>query len=52
MSIACSANGTTHTGRWGTTSLWNRLTDGTWISDAYVYTGVAAPVAGLCGGAG
>jgi LasA protease len=52
VSIACSANGTTHTGRWGTTSLWNRLTDGTWISDAYVYTGVAAPVAGLCGGAG
>jgi LasA protease len=52
VSIACSANGTTHTGRWGTTSLWNRLTDGTWISDAYVYTGVAGPVAGLCGGAG
>jgi len=48
VGIACSANGTTHTGRWGTTSLWNRLTDGTWISDAYVYTGVAGPVNGTC----
>ncbi len=47
--IGCSANGTTHTGRWGTTSLWNRLTDGTWVSDAYVYTGIAGPVSGMCG---
>jgi LasA protease len=51
VSIACSATGTAHTGRWGTTSLWNRLTDGTWISDAFVYTGVAGPVAGMCGSA-
>ncbi|MDQ3787593.1 MAG: peptidoglycan DD-metalloendopeptidase family protein [Actinomycetota bacterium] len=50
VTIACSATGTTHTGRWGTTSLWNRLTDGSWISDAYVYTGVDGPVNGLCTG--
>jgi LasA protease len=48
VTIACSANGTTHTGRWGTTSLWNRLTDSTWVSDAYTYTGVPGPVNGLC----
>ncbi|HEY0637559.1 MAG TPA: peptidoglycan DD-metalloendopeptidase family protein [Pseudonocardiaceae bacterium] len=48
VTIACSANGTTHTGRWGTTSLWNRLTDGTWISDAFLYTGVSTPVNGWC----
>jgi LasA protease len=48
VSIACSANGTTHTGRWGTTSLWNRLTDGTWISDAFVWTGTAVPINGWC----
>lgn len=48
VAISCSADGTSHTGRWGTTSLWNRLTDGTWISDAYVYTGVTGPVNGLC----
>ncbi len=48
VSIACSRNGTTHTGRWGTTSMWNRLTDGTWVSDAFVYTGIAGPVNGWC----
>lgn len=48
VSIACSANGTSHTGRWGTTSLWNRLTDGSWVSDAFVYTGLAGPVNGVC----
>lgn len=48
ISISCSANGTTHTGRWGTTSLWNRLTDGTWVTDAFTWTGVAGPVNGYC----
>ncbi|MET8545696.1 peptidoglycan DD-metalloendopeptidase family protein, partial [Kitasatospora sp. NPDC004799] len=48
IDISCSANGTSHTGRWGTTSLWNRLPDGTWISDAFVWTGSAAPVNGTC----
>ncbi|MBC6467332.1 peptidoglycan DD-metalloendopeptidase family protein [Actinomadura alba] len=48
VSIACSANGTTHTGRWGTTSLWNKLTDGTWVSDAYLWTGLSGPVNGWC----
>jgi LasA protease len=48
VSISCSANGTSHTGRWGESTLWNRLTDGTWISDAYVYTGVANAVNGMC----
>jgi LasA protease len=46
--IACSSNGTTHTGRYGTTALWNKLTDGTWIPDAYHYTGAASPVNGWC----
>lgn len=48
VGVACSANGTTHTGRWGTTSLWNRLTDGTWVTDAYLWTGVNGPVNGWC----
>ncbi len=48
VNIACSAGGTTHTGRYGTTSLWNRLTDGTWVSDAYMWTGVNGPVSGWC----
>ncbi|MGK5741256.1 peptidase M23 [Micromonospora sp. URMC 103] len=48
VSIACSANGTTHSGRWGTTALWNRLTDGTWVSDAFLWTGVGGAVNGYC----
>jgi LasA protease len=28
-----------HTGRYGSTSVWNRLPDGSWFSDAYAYTG-------------
>ncbi|GAA3459934.1 hypothetical protein ACFFSW_11860 [Saccharothrix longispora] len=48
VNVACSANGTSHTGRWGTSSLWNRLTDGTWVSDAYMWTGLSVPVNGYC----
>jgi LasA protease len=49
VDIACSANGTTHTGRFDyTTSLWNRLTDGSWISDVFTWTGTGNPVNGLC----
>lgn len=40
VTISCWRNGTTHTGRYGTTSVWDKLTDGTWVSDAFVYTGV------------
>ncbi|MBN3928444.1 peptidase M23 [Streptomyces verrucosisporus] len=48
VTVSCSASGTSHTGRYGTTSLWNRLSDGTWISDAYVWSGVNGPVSGWC----
>lgn len=48
VTISCSANGTSHTGRYGTTSLWNRLSDGSWVSDAYLATGVNGPINGWC----
>lgn len=48
VNIACSSNGTSHTGRWGTTALWNKLTDGSWISDAFLYTGMDGPINGWC----
>ncbi|MEU8219609.1 peptidoglycan DD-metalloendopeptidase family protein [Micromonospora taraxaci] len=48
VTISCSANGTSHTGRYGTTALWNRLSDGSWVSDAYLSTGVNGPVNGWC----
>jgi LasA protease len=48
VTVSCSLNGTTHSGRYGTTSLWNRLSDGTWVSDAYLWTGVNGPINGWC----
>jgi LasA protease len=48
VTVSCSANGSSHTGRWGTTSLWNRLSDGTWVSDAFLWTGSAGTVSGWC----
>lgn len=49
VSVSCSANGTSHSGRFGyTTSMWNRLTDGTWVSDAYLWTGTGNPINGWC----
>ncbi|WP_328994198.1 peptidoglycan DD-metalloendopeptidase family protein [Kribbella sp. NBC_01245] len=48
VNISCSKSGTTHTGRWGASSLWNRLSDGTWVSDAYMWTGLNGPVNGTC----
>jgi LasA protease len=48
VTISCSSNGTSHTGRWWTTSRWEKLSDGTWVTGAYVYTGVNAPVSGAC----
>ncbi|WP_406076683.1 peptidoglycan DD-metalloendopeptidase family protein [Micromonospora sp. NBC_00858] len=48
VSVSCSANGTSHTGRYGTTALWDRLSDGSWVSDAYLWTGVNAPINGWC----
>lgn len=48
VTVSCSRNGTTHTGRYGSTALWNRLSDGTWVSDAYMWTGVNGPISGYC----
>ncbi|HEX8272737.1 MAG TPA: peptidoglycan DD-metalloendopeptidase family protein [Longimicrobiaceae bacterium] len=48
VTITCQAYGTTHTGPWGTTNLWDRLSDGRWITDAYVYTGTNGRAAPDC----
>jgi LasA protease len=39
VTISCWRNGTTHTGRYGTTAVWDKLSDGHWASDAFIYTG-------------
>jgi LasA protease len=49
VTVACSQQGTRHEGRSGLASdLWNKLTDGSWVSDAYVWTGTGDPLNGRC----
>lgn len=52
VSIACHSYGTSHTGPWGTSDLWDKLSNGTWVSDAFVYTGSNGPVAPWCSSSG
>ncbi|MFC8617041.1 peptidoglycan DD-metalloendopeptidase family protein [Micromonospora purpureochromogenes] len=39
VTIHCQTTGTTVTGTYGTSSIWDRIGSGRFISDAYVYTG-------------
>jgi LasA protease len=49
VTVACSKLGGWATGRNSyRTNLWNRMLDGTWISDAYLWTGTGDPVNGMC----
>ena len=50
ITIVCQASGTTETGDWGATDLWDRLDDNTYVSDAFVYTGTNDMVAPACNG--
>jgi hypothetical protein len=46
--LSCWTYGSRHEGPWGSSNLWNRLTDGSWISDAFVWTGTFDPVVPRC----
>jgi hypothetical protein len=46
--IECTARGTTITGTYGTTDLWNRIGPDNWVSGAYVSTGSSRPAAPAC----
>ncbi|SNS88541.1 LasA protease [Asanoa hainanensis] len=49
IDIVCSKRGTLHVGRNGfTTNLWSKLRDGSYISDAFLWTGRSDPVNGWC----
>ena len=50
VTIVCQATGTTETGDWGATDLWDCLDDNTYVSDAFVYTGTNDMVAPPCNG--
>ncbi|MFC8801732.1 hypothetical protein ACFT2C_28680 [Promicromonospora sp. NPDC057138] len=46
--IECTATGTTVTGTYGTSNVWDRIGPNNWVSDAYVNTGSSTPVAPAC----
>jgi uncharacterized protein YraI len=49
VAIYCQTPGQTISGPYGTTNVWDNISDGQYISDAYVYTGSDGYVAGRCG---
>ena len=47
VTIACQTSGTTVTGTYGTSSIWDRIGSGRFIADAYVYTGSDGYIPGV-----
>ncbi|RDG34902.1 hypothetical protein [Streptomyces corynorhini] len=47
--INCQRPGESIAGPYGTTSIWDNIANGEYISDAYVYTGSSGYVAVRCG---
>lgn len=39
VNIVCQTTGTSASGPWGSTNVWNKLSNGNWIADAVVFTG-------------
>jgi Transglycosylase SLT domain len=50
VNIVCQTFGEAETGQYGTTLVWDRLDDNTYVSDAYIYTDTNGLVAPVCGG--
>ncbi|MEV0269057.1 hypothetical protein AB0H43_09795 [Hamadaea sp. NPDC050747] len=48
VTILCQQTGTTVTGTYGTSNIWDMLSNGGYVSDAYVYTGSDGTVADSC----
>jgi hypothetical protein len=48
VTIVCQVKGESITGTYGTTTLWDKLGSGGYVSDAYVYTGSDGQVAPTC----
>ncbi|MFI5782208.1 SH3 domain-containing protein [Nocardia sp. NPDC051570] len=48
VNIVCTADGDRLNGKWGPTTLWNKLDNGKWISDGFLDTGSNDAVAPAC----
>jgi uncharacterized protein YraI len=49
VAIFCQTPGTTVTGTYGTSNIWDSIDDGEFVSDAYVNTGSDGYVTSRCG---
>ncbi|GAB3152234.1 M23 family metallopeptidase [Micromonospora sonneratiae] len=47
VTIYCQTTGTTVTGTYGTSNIWNRIGSGRFIADAYTYTGYSGFIPGV-----
>jgi hypothetical protein len=48
VDVVCQTYGTSVTGYYGTSNIWDQLSNGRFVSDAYVYTGSGGMVMGQC----
>ncbi|WSM73487.1 peptidase [Streptomyces cellulosae] len=48
VAIYCQRSGTTVTGPYGTSNIWDNISNGQYVSDAYIYTGSDGYVASRC----
>ncbi|WP_329456375.1 SH3 domain-containing protein [Streptomyces sp. NBC_01497] len=48
VSVNCQMYGTTETGPYGTTRIWDNIANGQFVSDAYVHTGSDGFIAPRC----
>ncbi|MEV0172538.1 SH3 domain-containing protein [Streptomyces sp. NPDC050803] len=49
VTIYCQTPGTTVTGPYGTSNIWDNISNGEFVSDAYVNTGSDGYIASRCG---
>lgn len=49
LSLSCYSMGNAQTGKYGTSKIWYRMTNGKYVADAYIYTGTNKAVTGKCG---
>nr|WP_052477847.1 CHAP domain-containing protein [Kibdelosporangium sp. MJ126-NF4]CEL14414.1 Choline binding protein D [Kibdelosporangium sp. MJ126-NF4]CTQ88779.1 Choline binding protein D [Kibdelosporangium sp. MJ126-NF4] len=52
VTIVCTTRSEPSTGKYGTTTIWNKLGNGTWVAGAFVHTDTPAPAEPECGPTG
>lgn len=52
VTIVCTTSSEPVTGRYGTSTIWDKLSNGSWVADALVYTGTSGRVEPECGPTG